>query len=199
MSHGGNDIFVVALDSGGSPLWDATFGDGADQQGLAITVLDAPNEVVVGGQMVGSVDFGGGTLTASGTDAFLVRLSLSNGGHVHSARFGDPSNQLVTQLVGLPDGSVIAGGPLSGGIDFGGGTFFSAGGGDFFLARMDATDGYVWARAYGGGSAETLGGIDSDGTVLVFGGSTDGAIDVGTGTLSSASGTPDTLVAHVRL
>lgn len=68
-----DDIHVVKLSSTGAHLWSRSFGGVFADVGHAIAVSSA-GAIAVAGQMMASVDFGGGVLSAAGSDAFLLLL-----------------------------------------------------------------------------------------------------------------------------
>ncbi len=75
-SAGGSDVFVAKLDSKGDHLWSKRFGDAADQEVTGVT-SDATGAVILGGYFAGSLDLGGGTMTAksSMSDGFVAKFS----------------------------------------------------------------------------------------------------------------------------
>jgi hypothetical protein len=97
--------------------------------------VDGSGNVVVSGYFAGAVDFGGGALTALGTDVFAAKYS-SAGAHTWSRRFGGAGTQLGYGVAAAPNGNVTLTGPFSGTIDCGTGTLTSAGMDDAFLAGI---------------------------------------------------------------
>jgi hypothetical protein len=75
-SGGGNDIYVVKLNSAGTHVSSQAFGDaGASQQGNGVATDSGGNRYLVG-TFNGTVDFGDGPLTtAGGTDLFIAKLA----------------------------------------------------------------------------------------------------------------------------
>src|SRR5262249_55883266 len=72
-SAGGSDIFVAKLDANGNHLWSKAFGDLNDQRAFGVAV-DSTANVVITGNIKGSVDFGGGVLpSAGGSDIFVAK------------------------------------------------------------------------------------------------------------------------------
>ena len=69
-SVGGDDMFVVKYSAAGVPQWTLHFGDNTHQAFYGIAV-DASGNVYVTGDFFGTIDFGGGPLTASSYDAVL--------------------------------------------------------------------------------------------------------------------------------
>ena len=92
VSGGGFDVFVAKFDPSGTVTWSKSYGGMANQveHGLAI---DSSGNILLAGDLAGSVSFGGNTLTSAGKgDLFLAKLSPS-GGHLWSKSFGDASDQ----------------------------------------------------------------------------------------------------------
>jgi RNA polymerase sigma factor (sigma-70 family) len=75
-SMGASDIVVARLSPLGDPLWSAAFGDASYDIGFGIAV-DAADNAVVTGQFIGSVDFGGGTVSTvdASEDVFLTKFT----------------------------------------------------------------------------------------------------------------------------
>jgi hypothetical protein len=76
VSAGNDDVFVLELDAGGGHLASACYGDSNDQDGNAIAVAPT-GHVLVAGEYIGGLDFGGGLLLFDGgsaEDAFVARL-----------------------------------------------------------------------------------------------------------------------------
>jgi hypothetical protein len=73
-SAGENDVFLARFDPDGKPLWGERFGDALDQEGtaLATTVDGSHYDIVLVGNLQGTIDFGKGTLTSQGGSDFFV-------------------------------------------------------------------------------------------------------------------------------
>jgi hypothetical protein len=72
---GDYDIYLGKLDPVGAHVWSKGFGDGSLQEGQRMA-LDPQGNTLVTGWFTGTVDFGGGPLTASGTNAFVAKFAL---------------------------------------------------------------------------------------------------------------------------
>jgi hypothetical protein len=73
-SLGGGDVFIAELDPAGAHKWSVRFGDSHGQVGQSIAA-DGMGHVLVAGDMSGSVNFGGGTLTSAGaSDVFVAKF-----------------------------------------------------------------------------------------------------------------------------
>jgi hypothetical protein len=66
-SVGGNDIFIVKLDTYGNHIWSQRFGDANNQYAYSAAVEGVGN-VIVAGEFQGIVDFGGGGLISAGAE-----------------------------------------------------------------------------------------------------------------------------------
>ena len=73
-SAGGWDTFVTKVAVNGGYLWSKRFGDTQDQSCQAVAA-DPSSNVLITGDVAGTIDFGGGKLTsAGGTDVFIAKL-----------------------------------------------------------------------------------------------------------------------------
>ena len=133
-SAGDEDLFLAKLDSAGNHIWSKRFGDASAQepQGVAIDGMD---HIVVAGYLTGTIDFGGGPLSSSGSaDVFVAQLDAA-GDHVWSKRFGNGYEYARSVAVDNL-GNVLVTGAFSTSIDFGGGPLVSGGSDDVFLAKL---------------------------------------------------------------
>lgn len=182
---GGGDIFLAKLDPAGNHLWSERFGDEMTQSARDIAV-DANGNLIMVGRFEGTVDFGGGVLTAAGSfDVFVAKFD-SAGNHVWSSQFGDSGYQEARSVAVADDGSIVVSGWYWGSIDFGG-SVIVADGADLFLAKLDSAGDSVWSKSFGGsgsGLAEAV-AIDASGNVVLAGGF-DLGVDFGGGVLIDA-------------
>ena len=149
-SAGLDDVFVLKLDAKGTVLWSATFG-GPESDIPRSVALDFNDNIVIGGSFGGSVDFGGGPLTApvGHESAFVIELD-PGGKHLWSKALGSDADSVVNAVAVSPQGTIAATGSFSGTADFGSGSGVSAGLDDAFLAVMDGTGKSLWGRVVGG-------------------------------------------------
>jgi hypothetical protein len=134
-SAGGEDIFVAKLGSGGAHDWSERFGDASGQNPQDVAV-DASGNVTVTGYFMGTVNFGGGTLTAGSSGDMYVAKFGSGGAHVWSKRFGDGKGAVGRSVAVDASGNSIVTGYFPGIVNFGGGALASAGGYDVFVAKF---------------------------------------------------------------
>lgn len=110
--------FIAVLDLTGEHVWSRSLPGGA---GVSDIAYDGTGSLVATGELLGSVDFGGGPLIEQGgRDIFALKLT-TDGDHVWSARFGDSAQQLPMSVAGSTAGVVALGGRYSGVVDFGDG------------------------------------------------------------------------------
>ncbi len=109
-NSGGNDAFLIKLDSSGNVLWTRLLGGtGADfSKGLA---LDAAGRVWIGGYS-NSPTFAGHT-NAGSNDAFVAQYD-SAGTLLNTAFWSTTGDDLITGMAAAPDGSVSVSGYTSG-------------------------------------------------------------------------------------
>jgi len=111
-------------------------------------------------------------------------------------RFGDQADQFAWSVATGGDGSIVVVGEVAGAIDFGGGPLTSAGQGDAFVAKLDASGHWVWSKSFGDADeqyAEHV-AIDANGNIAVIG-SFCGTVDFGGGPLVCTGGGRDVFVA----
>jgi LPXTG-motif cell wall-anchored protein len=155
-SNGGDDVYVLKLNTLGEYVWAATVGGSGNDYAPAIAVNDT--SVHLGGFFLGTADFdpsagGSSTLTSAGSqDAFVLKLD-STGAYGWAKAFSGTSNELVRSLVLDSSGNVTATGNFGGSTDFdpsaSTNSLTSAGGNDAFVARLDSSGNYGWARHFG--------------------------------------------------
>jgi hypothetical protein len=174
--------------------WSSCFGDAGTQHGNAVAA-DASGNVIVAGDFLGSVDFGGGALACVGQeDLFLAKFS-PDGTHVWSQRFGGAKDQIPYDVIVDGSGNVIVTGEFWGDVDFGGGTFSSAGGSDIFVAKFSSGGSHLWSLQFGNSSLQEGRevAVDPSGNVIVTGHFYE-TLDFGGGALLSA-GMADAFIA----
>ncbi len=192
---GGNDIYVARFDANGNHAWSRRYGDTADQRCTALEV-DAAGQVYFGGSMAGTVNFGGGDLSASdGLDAFVAQLDAV-GGYVSAASWPGTGDQAVVDFAHDSLGHLVVTGSLRGSIDFGNGEIESANADDVFVGKLDPSGAALWSRAYGGIDIQVPVALAVSGDDLIVAVRFDDLIDFGGGELLS-SGATDIAVARL--
>lgn len=194
-SAGATDLFLASYDAGGALLWAKRFGDVGAQSGSDVAV-DAQGNVIVVGDVAGSIDFGGGALASAGAADVVVAKLDANGALIWAKIFGDAAAQNGRSVGVDAMGNVHVTGSFAGKIDFGGGALTSAGATDVFLAKLEsATGDLLWGKRFGDAAAQVGKelAVDGLGNVVVTG-DVAGKTNFGGGLLTSAGGT-DVFVA----
>ncbi|MBU1073213.1 hypothetical protein KKG45_08190, partial [bacterium] len=142
------DIFVVKLGADGEHIWSHSYGDIA-QDGASSLAIDSDDDVLLLGDFIGTVDFGGGGLTSAGSgDYFLVKFQ-SNGSHAWSHRYGDVNNQAAPwPIVADPLDNVLVTGQFFGDYDVGGEILHSSDS-DVLFMMLDTDGNHLWSQNYG--------------------------------------------------
>jgi hypothetical protein len=187
-SAGGTDGFVAAFDKSGNHLWARAFGDASDQEALGVSSSQF-GDVTVVGRFTGTANFGGGDLaSAGGHDAFAAGYDVA-GSYAWSKAFGDPGEQTAFSVATDPSGNAWITGSTAGTVDFGGGPL-AAKADDAFVLKLGSNGGHLASHLYGGAESQAGRAIAVDATgAPVFGGSTLGPLDLGTGPLACGQGT----------
>jgi hypothetical protein len=178
ISAGGTDYFVAKFNKKGTTLWAKQFGNAADNGAKARIAIDLQSNIIIGGELTGGANFGGGTITSAGSSDILIVKLDPDGNHKWSKIFGDVSNQTATCVSVDPQGDIILGGSFSGTLNLGGAAFVSTGGPpDAFLAKLtSATGAHVWSKQFSDVAGQPKGpqaikdiAVDSAGNIVALG------------------------------
>ncbi len=178
MSAGSRDTFVAKLDVAGNLVWSGKMGGtGTDHsEGIAV---GTDGSIYVTGYFWGIADFDPGAsvveLTSAGNyDIFVAKFNAA-GGFEWAERMGGSAADYATEIAFGPNGLLCLTGKFHGDADFDSGParfeLSSAGSGDIFVARLDTTGVFVWARRMGGTSDDSSLGIAvaNDGSIYATG------------------------------
>jgi len=191
-TSGNLSTFVVKLSSSGAHLWSKSFNSSVYSYGRAISV-DGSGNVALTGSFVGTMNFGGGSVTSPGTSlaTFIVKLSTS-GTYIWSRSFGNATYGTLGMSVvcdNSTSGDVIVTGQFQGSVNFGSGLLLSSTttAPDIFLVKYSGSNGAnLWSKTFDGVHSGTGFGITADANNAVFlTGSFNGTIDFGGGLLLS--------------
>jgi hypothetical protein len=149
-THGASsDAFLAKLDgTDGTVLFAKDFGGDLYDEGFAVGADDLGN-IYTAGVFNAAVSFGGSTLTADGTDAFVVKLNGS-GSHVWSTKIGgtDKLYDSVDVLAVSHDGArIVTAGVLNGSRTLAGVALIPQGLGGAFITEMNGIDGTITSAA----------------------------------------------------
>jgi hypothetical protein len=153
VSDGGDDLFLVKLDSEGNVVWQQTLGAAGEAQGAAIS-LTPDGDVVVTGSVTGP--FAGNL--GSNSDMLVARFSAA-GEKRFATSIPSSGDDLATAVAVAPDGSIYLGGKAPG-----------AGGSGAYIAHMDASGRMIQQRTIDGAGSDgvTAFAVDSAGNLLAL-------------------------------
>ena len=186
-SAGNPDIFVLKLDSSGVSQWANTYGGTSTDRGYGIAVDSSGNSYITG-YFEGTVDFGGGDITATAnSDIFVLKLN-SSGTFQWVNTYGSTSDDWGWDIAVDSSSNSYISGYFEGTVDFGGGDVTSAGNPDIFVLKLDSSGVSQWANTYGGTSTDRGYGIavDSSGNSYITG-YFEGTVDFGGGDITATA------------
>lgn len=137
--------FVAVISSSGNGVWAKGFNSTGAMNPHSIAA--SAGDVVLGGASTGSVNFGGSTLVATGTDGFFAKFS-SSGVHLESKLLDSSGGIGVYGTAVNANGEVALIGRFIGTMTLGATVLTSSPSNeyDIFITKLDAAGSYVWAR-----------------------------------------------------
>jgi hypothetical protein len=175
---GGVDIWITKFNSSGDYIWGKAFGgtDGDVPYGIDV---DSNGNVFVVGTYAGTVDFDPGAGTTSRTsrgnnDNFVVKLT-TDGNFAWVKEFGGANEERATGVVLDSNNNILVTGLFNDNVDFNPAPLetntVTGNYADGFVLKLDPNGGYLWAKGFGGSSADYGEGIavDSNNNVYVTG------------------------------
>jgi hypothetical protein len=172
VSNGGMDIFVAKFSSVGVPLWAHSYGSPINDGDFDLELAIDPKtrRVASVGSFVQTVDFGGGPLTADGTDGFLLVLD-QNGNFVTAAKYGGVGLDRLGGVGWDSIGDLYVGGTFPQTMTFGATVLTSAGLNDIAVAKFSPALAVLWAKKAGGTGDDVQNGlwVSADKGVMVAG------------------------------
>lgn len=175
---GGVDIWITKFNSSGEYIWGKVFGgtDGDLPYGIDV---DSNGNVFVVGTYAGTVDFDPGAGATSRTsrgnnDNFVVKLT-TDGNFAWVKEFGGANEERATGVVLDSNNNILVTGLFNDNVDFNPAPLetntVTGNYADGFVLKLDPNGGYLWAKGFGGSSADYGEGIavDSNNNVYVTG------------------------------
>ena len=166
----GYDIFIAKLDNNGNYLWARQAGGSSADFGNCVTTLSDGSSIITG-SFQGTASFGTTNLNAAGrNDIFVAKLD-SDGNFLWAKKAGGSDGDIAYAISSLSDGSSIITGSFDGNASFGSTTLTSAGNADIFIAKLDSSGNFLWAKQAGGSDYEAGASISSlsDGSSIITG------------------------------
>jgi hypothetical protein len=172
----------------------ASSGGGA--QGLA---LDAQDNSYVAGTFNGTATFGSTTLSGNPhySNGFIAKYA-SDGSSVWARDLGGSGDVNLNRIAIDAGGNVYVAGQFGYTATFGTLTLSNAGGSQAFLAKVDPSGNFIWARPFGlpQGEAATAVAVDGSGNVYA-GGWFSGTLSLGNGVSLTSVGYRDAYVVKL--
>lgn len=163
--------FIWKLDASGNFVMAKNVGGAGES-----IAVDATGNIYTTGYFSGTADFdpGAGSFSltsAGGQDNFISKLDAS-GNFVWAKGFGGTSTESSYGIAVDASGNVYTAGGFMGTCDFdpGAGTFTvtSAGLGDAYVSKLDASGNFAWTKTFGGLSQDLAQAITLDGSGNVY-------------------------------
>ena len=180
----------------GAFQWSRNFINTSNASGQAVAYDSRTGNVIIAGSFTGTVNFGNGSVTSSGSnDIYVAAYSLS-GTYQWAKRFGNGWPSYAYSVAVDSNSNVFVTGAFQGTVDFGNGFILtSAGLSDIFIAKLSSSGATSWAKRVGSSSDDYGYGIAVDGTGDVLcTGFFQGTVDFGNGIPLTSTGM-DTFVA----
>jgi hypothetical protein len=146
----GDQMVLFQLDPAGGLIWSKTFGGPDDQRPWGLAV-DQKGNIVVAGELQGSINFGGGPLESEGGPDIVVAKFDTDGNHLFSRRFGNAGYQYAHSVAVDASGDIALVGILNGALDFGRGVSVSTQDerDEILVAKLNASGDPLWAKCLG--------------------------------------------------
>ena len=120
---------------------DSTYGGTSTDRGYGIAVDSSGNSYITG-SFQGTVDFGGGDITATAnSDIFVLKLN-SSGTFQWVNTYGSTSNNLGLGVAVDSSGKFYSTGGFQGTVDFGGGDITATANSDIFVLHLNSLEHY---------------------------------------------------------
>ena len=171
-----DDLFILKLNSSGAYQNIYTSNIFTTQKGKGLAV-DSSGNIYATGTFSGTVDFGGGNITTSGNDIYLLKLN-SSFAFQWVKRFavdnGGAGLALGLAVTVDEDGNVYSVGQIGSTIDLGGGSQIFGTQNDAYIVKYDSSGSFQWSKTFGSGSQNNIDKaqdivIDSNGFVIAVG------------------------------
>ena len=179
----------------GAFQWSRNFSNTSNAYGQSVAIDSRTGNVIIAGYFTGTVDFGNGPVTSSGSYDIYVAAYSSSGTYQWAKRFGNSFPNYAYSVAVDGNSNVFVTGAFQGTVDFGKGPLTSTGGYDIFVAKFSSSGATSWTKRLGSSIDDYGYGIAVDGTGDVLcTGFFQGTVDFGSGIPLTSSGM-DTFVA----
>jgi len=148
-----SNAFLAKADSGGTWLWVQSAGGTSGTTAPHCLAVDADGAVYMSGSFKGNTIFPWGSVTGTSyTDTFVARIDSTGTWDwlQYTTGLGNDNSYGVDVDEA---GNVYVCGYISGNVSFGSTTLHSVGGYDIYVAKLDPTGNWLWAKRAGGTSS----------------------------------------------
>ncbi len=177
-TSGSNDIYIAKFDSDGNYIWAKGIGSTGDDRGNEI-LIHSSGDILLTGNFNNTVDFDPGagvsSLTSFGSGDIYIAKYDGSGNYLWAQQIGGAGIDDVRDIALDDAANIFITGNFAGTSDFdpgaGSASVTSAGWGDIFIAKYDATGNYLWAKQMGstGFDNGTAVSIDTLGNLFITG------------------------------
>lgn len=175
-SKGSNDVFVAKINSSGVWQWATGAGSNSSDRPYDIA-LDSSGNSYVTGRYYNTGTFGSFKATAKGSEDIFVGKVDKNGAWQWVASAGGSRSDYGYGVEVDSSGNVYTTGYFYGSVNFGSTSFSIGNQFDIFVAKLNSTGAWQWAKSAGGAKSSTgttsdygrSVGVDSSGNVYVGG------------------------------
>jgi len=168
-SAGELDIFIMKVDTAGTPIWGKRIGGASVDQSPVLNCRN--NFIYQAGTFAGTVNFDGTILTSQGlSDIYVAKFDLS-GNQVWVKRAGGSGSEIVKQLITDNSENIYMNGSFENTAFFGGNSVTSSGMLDIFLAKYNLAGDNLWVKSAGGSTTDVGNAvvIDNSGNIYISG------------------------------
>lgn len=164
-SAGFLDAYISAFDADGTPRWARGFGGSDDDFAHALSV-SADGIVAVTGEAAGAIDFGTGSQSTTGTDAYVAAYAVATGAPRWAQLIVGTGFGSGRDVAFDADGNLVVAGSFSEALSFGACSATTGGGNDVAVARLDPAGACLWLQRFGGAGNDsaTAVTVGADGT-----------------------------------
>jgi hypothetical protein len=158
-------VFAAKLGPNGDYIWSQSIAvkgtcTSSDSNLWSLAAL-SNGDVIAGGYYCGKLMVGDTPTTSNGRDAFILRLSASQGLATSAAggwvkAFGDANMQEIQRVAVGPSDSIFVAGQFQGQMDFGKGAVTSGGDFDGIVIQLDATGKALQYDTIGGAGKQQI-------------------------------------------
>ena len=172
-SSGGNDYWIIKINSFGLQEWQNTIGGSSDDY-LTSIVQTPDGGFLLGGSSHSGIS-GDKTEAVLGFDDYWLVKTDNMGNIVWQNTIGGNGNEALTSLNTTSDGNFIVGGYSDSGLS-GDKTEASNGLFDYWIIKLDISGNIIWQNTIGGASNDNLGSIvqTNEGGFIIAGQSSSG-------------------------